>query len=268
MIKKTVIVIIIFLSLIGLLFIYRQKHPYKKSPTMSKIIRGEMLFRDEKVNVAVNSTFTTSLISNSNQADIVGFDIDLFYDGQYLKYANTENSNLDMFDLFTSSKEGQLIITGIKKVNYQKKIIFNNTQLVSIEFQTLKPGKTSLKLLRKNNSKNDSNIIIGNNTDILDKVNELSVNIGEITSLKKNQTITLNNNIKITLKDFSLAKQECMDCISGAQLTVEKNSEKKELVFKSGGIGGKKVNELPAFNYLFKIKEIKSSNVDFLIYEN
>ncbi len=197
----------------------------------------------------------------------VGFDISLNYNRQYLEFIKAENLVTDQFDIFSSEKGNLLIISGIKKLSYQDKISFKNNQIIKLQFQAIKKGKTKLVLVRQDNDTSESNLITENNLDILDKVAAPTIYIDETINLKRNQTVIFNKDISLTLTDFSVASASCRDCLTYAKLSVKNKKEKKELFFKIGGFAGYLINQLPVGNYIFLLKEVKTDSIDLVIYE-
>lgn len=269
MVKKTTIVILIILPivLLGVIFL---KSIFKPSPSKPKaLLRGEMnISSDVDQYVTINSFVETTVVAEGKNYPILGYDIDVLYDKNYLEFLQVTNLSEGEFDFFSTEKEGGLLITGIKKLDYKQNINLQKTPIVRLQFRALKNGKTKITMAKKDNSKSDSNLITENNVDILDKVNDLTIFIGKSVSLNKDETLFLDNNIKITLKDFIIPDGRCRDCLTSVKLIIEKNGSTKELNFKSGGFAGYINDKQTAFNTIFMLEGIRNDRVSFLVYEN
>lgn len=279
--KKEIIIVVLltfFLILFaaGTIFLNNKfnniKHKSKflttPSITSPPLLKGEIYINpDSNQYTTVNSSIELIVVADSKNYPIVGYDLDIKYDKNFLKFEKAINSSSDFFDLFSSEKDDSLVITGIKKLTSKETIYLEKKAMVSLQFKTLKRGKTEIFLIRKDHNKNDSNLITENNEDILDKTNNSIIFIGESVSLKKNQSFVIDNNLKISLKDLQDQQPDCRDCLVQVNLIVETNGQSKELNFKSGGFAGLVIDRLSAFGHLFLLKELKNNQVIFFIYE-
>jgi hypothetical protein len=268
--KIGALIIFIFLGII-LIILWQIKTKSTSQKVMvkpsSNLTAGKISITSATQYAVTNMPMEFLVTADSAGKNIIGFDIDLAYDRHYLKFIQAQNLLSDQFDYFISEKNEQLLISGIKKINNQKKSVFKETPLFKLRFQTIKNGKTKLNIIRQDKQTNESNLITENNEDILAKATAPIIYINEMINLKKNQTIFFNKKLKVTLTEVSKASQDCRDCLTYAKFLVEEGNEKKELYFKIGGFAGYLTDKLQFKNYLFFLKEVEKDSVNFIIYE-
>jgi len=274
--KVSAIVLVVFIILFIVFLMLKKTKTQKSTPkleispiptTTPKISRGEIIIGKEPEEYTVVNSLVNLFVTAKSSENIVGFDISLNYDKKYLKFIKVENLAVSQFDIFSTTKDNLLIISGIKKLSYQDKISFKNDQILKLQFQAIKKGKTKLVPVRHNNSISESNLITENSLDILDKVSGPTVYIDEVLNLKKDKTVVFNKDISLTLTDFSVADVNCRDCLTFAEISVNNKKEKKDLFFKTGGFAGYLITRLTFGNYIFLLKEVKTDSVDLIIYE-
>ena len=228
-------------------------------------IRGTLkLLPTSATTVNIGDTFTFNLIGNSKNYLITGYDLVLLYDKDKVSFKERKNM-LEDFSIYDQQKPGQFIVTGMSKPTTQTKISFKDTPLLQLTFQAVATGQAEFKISWEKNSKKESNLISDNSQEVLDLVQGTTINIGKKVTLRKNQPIKLEDGVEVTLVDVTSATPECFDCISSAEISVTKNNQKKNFVFKIGGLAGLMITEFSEFNYSYYLENINSNEVDLII---
>ena len=216
--------------------------------------------------VSIGNSTTLNLVADSFGNSVTGYDLILNYDVKKISLKELKNLS-ENFNIYDQRKPGKLVITGILKPAIQTKNYLQNTALVGLTFETIGTGQTEVKINWENGSKKDSNLISDNNLDMLDSVQGTVINIGKKITLGKDQTVKLEDGTELTLISFTPAGQKCFDCISSAKISVVKNNQKKEFIFKIGGIAGLMINEFSEFNHGYYLDKINDNDVTITVYE-
>ena len=205
---------------------------------------------------------TVSVVANSNDRDIVSFDIVLLFDPKKVKYIE-EKSTDPNFQIFTRPSEGQLIITGVRKLGSTPSAL-PNTTLTELSFEPLVKEPFDIKLQFTPGNKKDSNLIDKESQDILQSVQNLHQGVGESLSLSLKQKKSIANDLSITLTEATDRAAQCIDRLSQATVVVEQGTERRELHFRFGGIAGFNEDTASAFGYTFEIQTLGKGTVDLL----
>jgi hypothetical protein len=161
-----VAVLLLFVSIGGFIYILKRQRDLsvpkengmnvstEQQTQISPIMKdrsGQLVMSVEKSTVQVNQPVMVTIKGTSNGKDIVGFDILVNYDSQYLDNPVITSATPDFQVTSYTKKKGFISITGTKTAINQTKELLNKTALVSIKFVTLKKGQTSIQLNEKVN---------------------------------------------------------------------------------------------------------------------
>ncbi|MDH7476326.1 MAG: cohesin domain-containing protein [Microgenomates group bacterium] len=133
-----------------------------------------------KTNFSVGQTITLVVNAYSDNKPITGYDAVIKTDDNLLKYLGQKSLNPN-FQLFTSVKPNQIYLTGVKKLNTNEEIVFDNTDIAELTFKVLKSGTINLGLDFVPGSKKDSNLIDNQSADQLGKVEGITLNLASQT---------------------------------------------------------------------------------------
>jgi len=109
--------------------------------------------------------FTYQIIASSDNQNIVGFDFIIEKEAINNSSTLTASSLLSSFSLYQKEKENFLILTGIKKLDFNESTVFNETPI--IEFKSTTPIKIKL---RDNWEKYTSKLVDSKNNILLPKI--------------------------------------------------------------------------------------------------
>jgi hypothetical protein len=84
--------------------------------------------------------------ADSNESDVVGYDLILNFDNQAFKVVEVDSAQAD-FSLFKTEKENGLIITGTKKINVNQKTSLTNQKIIVLTLKPQKTGKFNFEIL-------------------------------------------------------------------------------------------------------------------------
>jgi len=155
-ILKIVIFSFSFLILIFFLFIIfkgkKTKELPKEEKNYSQTIRvsptptSSIFAKAEEAIVFLKKIdeFTYQILASSYNHDIVGFDFIVECENLVAFDDLTASSLLPSFSLYPTKKENFLILTGVKKLNFQQPTVFNQTPVV--ELKSKNPIKINLKV--------------------------------------------------------------------------------------------------------------------------
>jgi len=132
--------------------------------------------KDGKNTYRVGEVITIVVIADSNNKSITGYDVVLPYEASTLTYKG--NTNLDArYQVFGSGKNGNVYITGVKKLSISEPVVFAKIPLVEINFMAQKVGTVVLTPKAAPQSKTDSNLIDDQNEEVLGKTVPLTIEI-------------------------------------------------------------------------------------------
>jgi len=129
------LIIVLVLFFLGLRLINEQKNEeiISSSPKglslkknyEAKAINGELILKK-------NDDLNYQVVASSNNYDITGFDLlieaENFTDLELISFSTP----LSSFSLYQYKKNNFLIITGVKKINFNEKVIFQETPIVNL----------------------------------------------------------------------------------------------------------------------------------------
>lgn len=132
--------------------------------------------KEQKTSYSVGETITIVVTADSNNKPITGYDVVLPYEESVLTYKG--NSSLDArYQVFGNVKNGNVYITGVKKLSINEPVVFIATPLVEIHFLTEKAGSVTFAPSIVPQSKSDSNLIDDQNKEVLGKAVPLTIEI-------------------------------------------------------------------------------------------
>lgn len=144
------------------------------TPTMAPST-GSLTLTSESSTFPVGGNVTISLSAESNEKNIVGYDVVLLYDPVNFEFISAE-SKLPDFKIYSYKKSGYLVLTGVKNLGSQTPTVFDKTDIADLAFQPKKAGQYTFSL--KTSSDKDKTDFITDNTEVLNPVlNELTVDI-------------------------------------------------------------------------------------------
>jgi len=148
--KKILTIIIfsfIFLTVFILGVIIFRKKNYSSTTKITPVISPTPFLPQAVAEVEIVfkkvDDFTYQIIASSEKYDVVGFDFIVESENLVDLKDLTVSSLLPSFSLYSTKKENFLILTGVKKLNFNEPTVFNNTPLV--ELKTTKAIKINLK---------------------------------------------------------------------------------------------------------------------------
>jgi len=113
--------------------------------------------------------------ADSNETDVVGYDLILNFDTQAFKLVGVNSVQAD-FSLFKIEKEGALIITGTKKLDISQKTLFTNQKIIVLTLKPQKTGKFSFEIL-SSLGKEKTQLVDSSSKIYYPKVNRIEIEI-------------------------------------------------------------------------------------------
>jgi hypothetical protein len=259
------------LVLIFSFFILNKKKPsispqlsFSPTPSVAQEKGGWMKLKVKERNATtVFQPIVLTLFADSGNNVVAGFDLVLSYSPQKVAFKQVDNLS-ENFEISTTNEKDRLIITGYLKPGQEKKEVFNSAPLLNITFEAQTPGRAEFKIIWEKSQKNESNLINDKTEDILNAVEGTYVDIGNKIVLTKNAPVVLKGGIELTLAELESKKQDCIDCLSYAKVIVSKDKQKKEFVFKVGGISGLIIDHFSQFNYNFYLNSINDDEITLI----
>ncbi|GIW62923.1 MAG: hypothetical protein KatS3mg090_0749 [Patescibacteria group bacterium] len=109
---------------------------------------GSIYTYSDKESVSVNENIETFIVLNSNNTDITGFDVVVNYDPNVLKFLDIGNFLAKRLDIIYQDNSGVITISAVKKLSDKDQLVFNDEDVLVLRFQALKPGETSVSVVR------------------------------------------------------------------------------------------------------------------------
>jgi hypothetical protein len=137
--------IVFFLMIVLGLFFFGLKLTHKKeivNPSPQQNSKVELTNNGE-LTLKKNDDFNYQIIAASNNHNITGFDLLIEVENPTDLEAINFFSPLPAFSLYQVKKGNFLILTGIKKLNFDQKVVFQQTPIVNLK--TTKILKINLK---------------------------------------------------------------------------------------------------------------------------
>lgn len=188
MIKFISGVIVFFLIILAVFIVMNRKKPADfgkniltpavPSPTYAPQEKGvlSLKLKNGQTGFAVGQAVTVVVSASSDDKSITGFDAVLNFDPALLQYQSSFAQDPN-FQVFSSIKDGKLMITGVKNLGVTDPTVLVDSPLVEVNFLTLKSGSANLDFEFKPPSKADSNLIDDKNNEVLGKVEGITINI-------------------------------------------------------------------------------------------
>lgn len=188
MIKFISGVIVFFLIILAVFIVVNRKKPSDfgenmltptvPSPTYTSQEKGvlSLKLKNGQTGFGVGQVAAVVVSASSDGKSITGFDAVLSFDPSLLQYQSSfaQDSN---FQVFSSIKDGKLMITGVKNLGVTDPTVLVDSPLVEVNFLTLKSGSANLGFEFTPPSKADSNLIDDKNNEVLGKVEGMTINI-------------------------------------------------------------------------------------------
>jgi len=136
---------------------------------------GSILLSKEFESTKINNNFTVTVSANSNQKNIVGYDLILYYDSLAMEFIKAE-SLLPDFQIYSYKRENYVIITAVKGLQNQNLSVFSENKILSFTFLGKKIGKNSLSL--RSSLGNEKTKLVTDKTETLNpKLSDLQIEI-------------------------------------------------------------------------------------------
>lgn len=134
---------------------------------------GSLILSKEFETTKVNNNFVVTVSADSNQKNIVGYDLILFYDPLATEFVKVE-SLLPNFQIYSYKHENYIVITAVKSLQNQSSSAFSDSKILSFTFLGKKIGTNSLSL--RNSYGNETTKLVTDKTESLNpKLNDLQV---------------------------------------------------------------------------------------------
>lgn len=251
------------------IFYYLSKIKYQPSPT-KKIIRklldenknGASLAirkQNDRSIVAVGEKFDVILTADSLKSLVYGLDAVVSFDPDVISYDGVKGVDPN-FELVGTEKDGSLIITGILGNNVDP-VELKQTPLAIVTFTAKKQGDAGIKLvLDEKSNTSDSNIFTKESVDIIKKVDDMSVLVGETVSMVNSDVHTIDK-AQLELLSVELPEAGCLDCISKATIRVIDGVSSGKLELTTGGVAGNIHQSQELFGVLYELDSISQEKV-------
>jgi hypothetical protein len=188
--SKTVLIylLVIFLAIfvgtsIFLIFNNKKSPSVKKTtgtvvtiPTV-KPTEGSLnlISEKEKISLSADKEVIINLVADSNEKNIVGYDLVLSYDPLAFTFVNA-TSNITDFQIYTYKRDNYVSFLAAKTVQSQTQVVFTQTKIASFVFRPLKTGKFNFSL--KPLIGKDKTDLVTDKTEVFSpKLNELKIEV-------------------------------------------------------------------------------------------
>jgi len=133
------------------------------------------LFGNEKISLSGDKELKIDLVADSNEKNIVGYDLVLSYDPLAFDFVKA-TSNLADFKIYSYKRDGYLSFLATKTLQSQTSSVFTQTKIASLSFRPMKAGKYSFSL--KPLIGKDKTNLVTDKTEVLNpKLNELEIEV-------------------------------------------------------------------------------------------
>lgn len=149
-------------------------------PQVEGIKGGEIVLLSSKDTLKINEGVRVTIKISTGGRPTRGSDVILKFDPDYLEGATSSIYKSRVYPEFPQvSLDNKSGILKISAVSPESNVTFNGVgTLAFLDFKAKKAGKTTISIDFEKNKTGDSNIIeAGSSNDILEKVNELNLNI-------------------------------------------------------------------------------------------
>ncbi|KKS44945.1 MAG: hypothetical protein UV09_C0052G0003 [Candidatus Gottesmanbacteria bacterium GW2011_GWA2_42_18] len=133
------------------------------------------LFGNEKISLLTGQELSIDLIADSNEKNIVGYDLVLSYDPSSFDFVKATSDLVD-FKIYSYKKDSYLSLLATKILQSQTTSVFAQTKIASLVFKPLKAGKFIFSL--KSLIGKDRTDLVTDKTEVLNpKLNELEIEV-------------------------------------------------------------------------------------------
>lgn len=137
--------------------------------------QGSLTLSTTSTSVKLNYNFNVDVTANSDQKNIVGYDLVVNYDPATIEFINAQ-SLLPGFQIYTYKKENYVLITAVKGLQNQAQSAFSDNKILTLTFLSKKIGTGSLSL--KSPSGNEKTKLVTDTTESLNpKLSDLQIEI-------------------------------------------------------------------------------------------
>lgn len=136
---------------------------------------GSLLLSKGFESAKNNDNFTVTVLANSGQKNIVGYDLILYYDPLAVKFVEAK-SLLPDFQIYSYDRGNYIVVTAVKGLQNQSQSVFSENKILTFTFIAKKTGKNSLSL--RNNLGGEKTKLVTDKTESLNpKLNDLQIEI-------------------------------------------------------------------------------------------
>jgi len=133
------------------------------------------LFGKEEISLSTDKELKIDLVADSNEKNIVGYDLVLSYDPLAFDFVKA-TSNLADFNIFSYKRDNYLSFLATKSLQSQTSAVFAQTKIASLIFRPIKTGKFSFSL--KSLMGKDKTDLVTDKTEILNpRLNNLEIKV-------------------------------------------------------------------------------------------
>lgn len=189
--NKTIFVylLVIFFAVFvgtGIFLILNNKKPLSEKETIAttmiiptvKPTQGSLnlkLFGNEETSLSTDKELKIDLIADSNEKNIVGYDLVLSYDPLAFDFVKA-TSDLADFKIYSYKRDNYLSFLATKTLQSQTPSVFTQTKIASLVFKPMKAGKFTFSL--KPLIGKDKTDLVTDKTEVINpKLNELEIEV-------------------------------------------------------------------------------------------
>lgn len=233
----------------------------KKGTITLKAGGGEVISSDQ-------TAIPIFVLADSSNEPINQFEIVISYDKNATQLENYKPLLAD-FDYAVQKGDGNIKITGIKKLSADQPSVFKETQVAQLTFEkagsATESGNATFSFSVLTSTSSESKLVDAKNLSMAVTGSSINLFSGTKITLAKNQaTILPGTGITLKLLTVSIPESNCRDCITSAKVNATKDEQEQQLEFKIGGFAGFMQNRRDAFDYTFQLDKINPGSVDLV----
>lgn len=232
------------------------------TPTLHRSIespKNRLTMSTNQQVVTVGTTFTVSIVADTQNQFVSGYDAVVGYDPKIATYVSTTNVDPN-FSVYEKASDTSVAVTGVKK-SPSTHAQFRGEPIVTLTFRARAVGNTGIVISYVPGSTLQSNIYNEKTINILQMVENKRIFVGTATTLRIGNSIAIDPTIRVELTQIEKRAAACIDCQDRAVIVVYKGTEKKEISFTYGGIAGLMGGKQEAFGYMFDIDEFTNDYI-------
>lgn len=130
---------------------------------------------NEEISLSTDKELEINLVADSNEKNIVGYDLVLSYDPSSFDFVGA-TSNLADFKIYSYKRDGYLSFLAAKTLQSQTSSVFTQTKIASLVFRPVKTGKFTFSL-KPLIGKDKTNLVTDKTEVINPKLNELEIEV-------------------------------------------------------------------------------------------